>query len=79
MRPADSWASRFSLPATIFGSPASFTLRAAVLDRRRRALAGLLHLPLLAFELLLGVAHVGLGDPLRASSTASSYAVKLPP
>ena len=34
MRPADSCALRFIAPAMIFGSPASFTLRAAVLDRR---------------------------------------------
>ena len=48
----------------IFGSPASFTVRAALLDPARGALAGLLHLPFLALDLLLGVAHIALGDSL---------------
>jgi hypothetical protein len=34
MRAADSCALRFIAPAMIFGSPASLTLRAAVLDLR---------------------------------------------
>ena len=64
---ADSCASRLSLPATIFGRPASLTLRAAVPERSRGALTGLLHLALLALQQLLGVADVGLGGLLRSA------------
>ena len=62
MRPADSCALRFIAPAMIFGSPASFTLRAAVLDRRAARSRACCICALLALELLLGVAHVALGD-----------------
>ena len=78
MRPADSCALRFIAPTMIFGSPASFTLRAAVLDRRaaRSRACCICRFSRLtccsALRTLLSATRC-------PSRTASSYAVKSPP
>ena len=76
--PADSWARRFMVPATIFGSPAFFRLRAALPARRAarsRACCSSRFSRLTSCSAL----RTFFSATSCAARTASSYAVKLPP